>query len=134
MALILAPLLGTAFTTIAAVAVDAVIGKAVTGGVWSLSIPNIIVIILTGFYAGFLAALFAGRRGLLVAALANWLPLALLVAISLTVNRDLASTRAGASLADWAWIGFLPALAGGYLGAPRTRRKKPVDGIAEVFD
>jgi len=58
----------------------------------------------------------------------------LLVTISLMLNRDLASTRAGASLANWAWIGFLPALAGGYLGAPRIRRKTPVDQIGEVFD
>jgi hypothetical protein len=58
----------------------------------------------------------------------------LLIAGSLVVNRDLASTRAGASVVSWALIGFLPALAGGYLGAPRVRRKRPADRIAEVFD
>ena len=134
MALVLAPILGMVFTSIAAVAVDAVIGKAVTGGMWSLSVPNVIVILLTGFYTGFMAALFAGRRGLLMAGLSNWLPLALLIAVSLAVNRDLASTRAGGSVVGWAWIGFLPALAGGYLGAPRIRRKRSADRVAEVFD
>jgi hypothetical protein len=134
MALVLAPILGTIFTMIAAVALDAVIGKTVTGGVWALSIPNVIVILLTGFYTGFMAALFAGRRGLLVAGLANWLPLILLVVLSLMLNRDAIRTRAGASVADWVWIGFLPALAGGYIGAPRVRRKRAADKTAEVFD
>jgi hypothetical protein len=134
MALVLAPILGTIFTAITAIAVDTAIGKAMIGGAWTLSLPNVIVMLLTGFYTGFLAALFAGRRGLLMAGLANWLPFVLLVTISLMANRNLASTTAGASLADWVWIGFVPALAGGYVGAPRAGRKRPVDKAAEVFD
>jgi hypothetical protein len=56
------------------------------------------------------------------------------VTISLMLNHDLTTTLAGASVANWAWIGFLPALAGGYLGAPRIRHKGSIEKIAEMFD
>jgi hypothetical protein len=126
---------------LAGFAVNAVVGKAVTGGVWTFSLPNVVVLLLTGFYTGFLAALFAGRRGLLMAGIANWLPMLLIVAVAFTLNRDLAQyTHELASMRDWAWIEFLPALAGGYLGAPRSRserrprRIRASAKIADVFD
>jgi hypothetical protein len=134
MALILAPILGQLFIILSGFAINAVVGKAITGRGWNFSIPNLIVILLTGFYTGFLAALFAGRRGLLIAGLSNWLPNMIIVAISLIVNRDFNWGRTGISLADWAWISFIPALLGGYLGAPRPRHIPTAEKTAELFN
>ncbi|MGH7023278.1 MAG: hypothetical protein ACREEB_06760 [Caulobacteraceae bacterium] len=141
MALILAPVLGTIFSILCSVGVNAAVGRAVTGGV-NLSAANVIVMLLTGFYTGFMAALFAGRRGLLVAAAANWLPLTVLLTISMILNRDLVTAPSGASLGIWPWISFLPSLLGGYFGAsrtprespPRMKRKRSAEKIADVFD
>jgi hypothetical protein len=88
------------------------------------------MILLNGFYTGYLAGLIAGKRGRLVAALAPIVVLTLAVAISLKINRDLAGNGA---LADWTWIGLIPAIIGGHLAAPHQKVDRKLKGVEDVF-
>jgi hypothetical protein len=136
MALFLAPIFGAIFTSLSEFAVSAVFGRGTIGAGWKFTFLNVTLVALTGFYTGFLAALFAGRRGLLIAGLANWTPIVVLVTMSLIMKRAWSTPHGEISASDWAWIGFLPSLAGGYVGAPRARpiRERVVPLVWGIID
>jgi hypothetical protein len=57
--------------------IDLLVGHEVTGGQWSLNIPNVIVKIIVGAAIGSAAGAIAKKRGMLLAAIAALLPLKL---------------------------------------------------------
>jgi hypothetical protein len=77
--------------------------------------------LLNGFVTGLFAGLIAGKRGKLVAGIAQFLPLILFVALELVINRDLSSYFGQYGLQFWTWIGLVPAIIGGHYGAKIIR-------------
>lgn len=112
-------LLGPAFGIVAAIpfalVIDAAYGHEVTGGQWHLTLPNIIYSGIIGLLTGLAAGMIVGRKGWLIGALAQFVPLTLVIFVSIVRNRDVFS-MAEVPPATWTWIGLLPAVVGGYLG------------------
>lgn len=115
-ALILAPIVGTILGFPFSIIIDVIWGADVTGGVWALSVPNVIFYSIGAGITGFAAGWIAGRRGILVAAISNFMPVFALVALEIAFNRLASSdshlaTRPGL----WLWIGLVPCMAAGHL-------------------
>jgi hypothetical protein len=116
-AVIFAPIIGELIGLPFAVAIDALWGDLVTGARWPFTIPNVILTVIKGLIVGFSAGWIAGRRGKLMAGVAVFLPLTIIVAISLAMNRDLLGplqSEWDTKPSLWAWIEFVPALLAGH--------------------
>jgi hypothetical protein len=97
----------------------------VTGGRWPLTLPNILLAGLVGLIAGFSTGWVAGRRGKLLGAIAIFLPLLLLLTI--TIIRNVDPTEYFKQLYDtkpslWVWVALLPGILGGHFGALDGKR------------
>jgi len=113
-------LVGEVAQVAAAGFIDLLVGNEVTGGQWSLNIPNAIVMIIVGAAIGSVAGAIAKKRGMLIAAIAALLPFETLIALIL--DRDLSALYASKA-ALWAWIALVPAMICGRLFA----KALPVD-------
>lgn len=115
-AVIAGTILGNAFAIIAASGIDASYGRDVTGGAWRFNLANVIYAALIGFLVGLFAGCLARTRGWLAGVIAQFLPLVLVIAISVYLNTD-ASSNSEFRAGRWiVWIGLLPAILGGHLG------------------
>jgi hypothetical protein len=112
--------LGNLLAIVAALGIDASYGASVTGGAWALSVPNVIYSAAIGFLVGSVAGLLHSRRGWLVAVVAQFLPMAFAIAVSVYLNRDLLDGHRPRP-STWTWIGAVPALAGGWLASKLAR-------------
>ncbi len=90
------------------------LGQEVINSQTSLSIVNFSFMVLAGFITGFLTGFISRNKGILLAAIAQFTPLTLLVLFSIIINRQLPYQPYGLSF--WTWVGLVPALIGGYLG------------------
>src|SRR5437899_1665063 len=86
--------------------------------------------LLVGFFAGF----FAKRRGKLVGALAQFVPVIFILAASLMLNRDILGAQDNYQTrpALWTWIGLIPAIIGGALGEYLANDPKGMDLVKRV--
>lgn len=109
------PILGNFCAVFAAAGIDASYGEQVTGGHWNLTLPNVIYAIVIGFFTGFIAGFIGKKRGGLLGALSQFLPLLFIVLLSLYLNRDLLGGYQ-VKPAVWTWIGLVPAIFGGRFG------------------
>jgi hypothetical protein len=121
LAVVAGTILGNLSGLLVAIGIDAIYGREVTGGVWSFTLPNILYAMAIGFLSGLFAGLIARCRGGLLGALAQFLPLFAMIAVSLYFNRDL-SGQWEVKPAVWTWIGLIPAIIGGRLGAAWRRQ------------
>ncbi len=115
-AVIAGAILGNILAVVAALGIDIVYGREVTGGDWLLTTPNVIYAAVIGLLVGLFAGLIAKRRGWLAGTVSQFLPLFVGIAISIYVNRDLQGNYQ-VKPAVWTWIGLLPAMLGGHLGS-----------------
>jgi lipopolysaccharide export LptBFGC system permease protein LptF len=133
-AILIAVTTGVLFSLLFEIAVTMMLRGVVAPSKTLKLILSVVECVASGFYVGFLAGLIAGRRGKLIAAIADFLPLTLLILISLALNRDLLQARAsGMSLTDWTWLALVPAVLGGHL-ATRTKRPDLLEEMLRVFD
>ena len=103
-----------------ALLLDVVWQRDVTGGRWPFNLPNILLACIVGILAGFVTGWIAGRRGKLLGAIAIFLPLWLLLTVTVIRNVDL--TEYFEKMYDtrpalWAWIALAPGVVGGHFGA-----------------
>jgi hypothetical protein len=125
-AVVVSPFVGALFAIPYSIALDIIYGDNVTGGVWALTTPNVLVAIWSGLVTGWFAGWIAGRRGKLIGGVANFAILIFVIAASLAMNRDLIPDHLFATKASmWTWIGLIPAIIGGHfavkakdIGAP----------------
>jgi hypothetical protein len=83
---------------------------------------------------GCTAGWIAKTKGMLVAALANYLPLFLIVAVSIAVNRGLfaySDTHFDTKPASWFWISLVPAMIAGHF-AVRIVNKEGSAAVVQV--
>jgi hypothetical protein len=114
-AVLLSPAIGSFVGIPFAFALDVIWGGDVTGGNWPLTVPNIVLVVIQALAMGFAAGWIAGRRGKLIATLADFFLLEALIVISLILNRDvLGAARLDTEPVLWVWIGLIPAWAGGH--------------------
>lgn len=97
-------------------ALGSIWGQDVINSTTSLSFVNVSYMLLNGFVAGLFAGLIAGKRGKLVAGIAQFLPLILFIVFELIINRDISSHLGQYGLSFWTWVGLVPALIGGHYG------------------
>jgi hypothetical protein len=116
LAIVVGVVLGNFVAVFAAAGIDASYGAVVTGGQWSLTLPNIIYAAIIGFLTGFFAGFIGKKRGALLAAISQLVPLFLAISVALYLNRDILAGHQ-VKPAVWTWIGLLPAIIGGALGA-----------------
>jgi len=119
-AIIVAPIVGELAAIPAAFFIDIVVGAEVTGGRWPLNVPNVVLVCFKGLVVGCVAGLIAKKRGMLVAALANFLPLQVFIVGTLIINLD--PTEYLKTIYDthpslWTWIGLVPAMVAGHFAA-----------------
>ena len=74
--------LGNFCALAAAIGIDASYGEEVTGGKWSFTLPNVIYAAIIGFLTGFFAGFIGKKRGGLLGALTQFLPLFFVVFVS----------------------------------------------------
>jgi hypothetical protein len=116
LAVVAGAVLGNLSAIVAAAGIDASYGEEVTGGQWSLTLPNVIYAAIIGFFTGFFAGFIGKKRGALLGAISQFLPLLLAISVALYLNRDILA-RYQIKPAVWTWIGLVPAIIGGVLGA-----------------
>jgi hypothetical protein len=78
---------------------------------------NVLLICFEGLAVGCTAGWIAKTKGMLIAALANFLPLILFIGAALIVNRDLfaySDTHFETQPALWTWISLVPAMIAGH--------------------
>jgi len=124
-AIIVAAIVGELGAIPAALFIDIVAGADVTGGRWPLNIPNVVLVCFKGLVVGCVAGLIAKKRGMLVAALANFLPLQVFIVGTLIINRD--PTEYLKTIYDthpslWTWIGLVPAMVSGHFAAKTAQQ------------
>ena len=124
-AIIVAPIVGELAAIPAAFFIDMVVGAEVTGGRWPLNVPNVVLVCFKGLVVGCVAGLIAKKRGMLVAALANFLPLQVFIVGTLIINRD--PTEYLKTIYDthpslWTWIGLVPAMVSGHFAAKTAQQ------------
>lgn len=108
-----------------ALAIDLMFGGDVTGGRWALSAPNVILTLLKGGAIGFTAGYIAQHRGKLMAALATFLPLELVLAAEIIQNRHILSfykEQLDTEPVLWLWIAVGPAMIAGHLAVKYGRQ------------
>jgi hypothetical protein len=114
-----------------AFALDIIFGGDVTGGRWALNTPNVILTLIKGGAIGYSAGYIAQRRGKLMAALAVWMPMIVLMIVAVAMNRDILGNYQ-ASLdtkpALWLWIALVPAMIGGHFAV----KHRPKVGLAAL--
>ena len=108
-------------------ALGSISGQEIISSTTSLSFVNLSYMVLIGFITGLFAGLISGKRGLLIAGIAQLLPLVLLVTLALIVNRDVFASLGQYGPSFWAWVGLLPALVGGYYGVKIINEGVPSD-------
>ena len=93
-------------------------GKLITTNInvplnWLVVLYMIAIGLITGFLAGFIAE----KRGKLIAAIAQFTPLVLLVLLTIIMNVDFLSQASGQTRpATWTWVGLIPAIIAGHYG------------------
>ena len=93
-AVISAPVIGVIAAIPFSYAID-ILWELDADGRWPLTFPNIFFTVIQGLAIGFAAGWIAGRRGKLIAAFANFLPLELLIVTSIVLNHDLLAAETG---------------------------------------
>ena len=112
-------ILGNLFVMPIGLIIDKIYGSEVTGGAYPLNFPNIIYAISMGFLSGYFAGYTAGRKGMLIGGILQFIPLIIMTGIGISINRDIIQSyyeRTGVDLALWAWISLIPGIAGGFCG------------------
>ena len=120
-AIVVAAIVGEIVALPIAVLIDIIAGAEVTGGRWSVNLGNTVLLSLKGWVVGTVAGAIAGRRGILVGALAVFLPLEVFIMTEVIMNRDMSDYMERHYDAHpfrfSAWIGLFPAMLGGYFAA-----------------
>ena len=128
--IVLGPLVGNIAALPFGLVIDSAYGHRVTGAPlshsWPLTLPNIVFYVIMALLTGIAAAIIAGRKGWLIGALTQFLPVGVLTIIALIINRDIFSTF-DVPPAFWSWTGLIPALIGGYIGGRATSRGRGFD-------
>jgi hypothetical protein len=116
-AILIAAPIGVLIGVPLSISLDILWGGEVTGGRWPLTAPNVILIVIQSALIGALAAWIAGRRGKLIAGLAEMFPLIAFMLISIALNIESGPyERANfdTQVSLWVWIGLLPAVLSGH--------------------
>ncbi|MCX7167781.1 MAG: hypothetical protein NTV11_16105 [Rhodocyclales bacterium] len=108
-----------------ALLLDLVWQNDVTGGRWPFTLPNVLLACMVGLLAGFSTGWIAGRRGKLLGAIGIFLPLWLLLTVTVMKNVD--PTEYFEQIYDtrpalWVWIALVPGIVGGHFGALDGKR------------
>jgi hypothetical protein len=115
-ALLLSPAIGSVLGIPFAFVIDVVWGHPVTGGRWPLTTPNVMLSIIQASFMGFSAGWIAGKRGKLIAGLADFTYFSLILIAALMINRDLFSQKSmDTQQSLWVYVGFFPAILMGHL-------------------
>jgi hypothetical protein len=115
-ALLLSPAIGSVLGVPFAFVIDVVWGHPVTGGRWPLTLPNVLLSVIEASFMGFSAGWIAGKRGKLIAGLADFTYFTLIVIAALVLNRDLFSHQdMDTQQSLWVYVGLLPAILMGHL-------------------
>jgi hypothetical protein len=119
-ALVVASIAGEIVAVPAAFFVDIVVGGNVTGGRWPLNVENVVVVCFKGLAIGCIAGSIVKKRGMLVGALAAFVPLWFFITVSLIMNRDptaMIAAQYDTKPAVWSWIALAPAMISGHFAA-----------------
>jgi hypothetical protein len=131
LAIVAGAILGNLYAIVAAAGIDASYGEEVTGGQWGLTLPNVIYAAIIGFLTGFFAGFIGKKRGALLGAMSQFLPLLLAFSVALYLNRDILGGYQ-VKPAVWTWIGLVPAIIGGVLGARLANNKTRISLLKSV--
>ena len=134
-AIVVAAIVGEIVAPPIAVLIDIIAGAEVTGGRWSVNLGNIVLLSLKGWIVGAVAGSIARRRGILVGALAVFLPLEVLMTTEVIMNRDMSdymATHYDRHPSFSVWTSLFPAMLGGYFAAKAS--KGPVTCPPRVND
>ena len=125
-AVIAGVLIGQVSQIFLALLLDLMWQQEVTGGRWPLNLPNVILTCLTALIVGFSTGWIAKRNGKVLATIAIFLPLLLIIAFGLITNAadstEYLTRTYDTKPALWAWIGLIPGLFGGHFGALDGRK------------
>jgi hypothetical protein len=131
LAVVAGAVFGNLCAIVAAAGIDASYREEVTGGQWSLTLPNVIYAAIIGFLTGFFAGFIGKKRGALLGAISQFLPLLLAISVALYLNRDILA-RYQTKPAVWTWIGLVPAIIGGVLGARLANNERTISLLKSV--
>jgi hypothetical protein len=117
-AILIAIVAGQIVQVVGAAFIDIVLGYEVTGGGWSVNLANVIVICVEGAAVGCVAGAIAQKRGMLISAIAIFVPLETLetfVLVELIKNRDISDQITLPTIYEfeptlWTWIALIPAM------------------------
>jgi hypothetical protein len=126
-AILIANLAGLIVQVVAAAFIDIVVGYEVTGDRWSLNVPNVIVMCIVGATVGCFAGAIARKRGMLISAIAVFLPLEDFVLLALIKNRDMSDyieTIFDTKRALWACVALIPAMICGHFSSKVARQQQ----------
>ncbi|HSW96407.1 MAG TPA: hypothetical protein VLF89_01125 [Candidatus Saccharimonadales bacterium] len=108
LAIIFGIILGNLIAIIAAIGIDASYNASVTGQSWKFTLPNVEYTLAIGFLGGFIGGIIAKKKGVIIGAIIELIPLLFLLLGS--------QTHYEVNPIIWQFIGLIPAMCGGYLG------------------
>jgi hypothetical protein len=135
-AIIVAIVVGQITQILAAIFIDIIVGHEVTGVRWSLNIENVILVCIQGAAVGIIAGAVAGRRGILISAIAIFLPLQIFILLEVIKNRDMSDYIASVydtKPALWMWIALIPAMICGHFAVKLVQNKQLLSMSASVY-
>jgi hypothetical protein len=135
-AILIAVIVGQIVQIAAALIIDAIVGHEVTGGRWPPNVENVIVACIQGAAVGIIAGAIARKRGILISAIAIFLPLEIFALLELIKNRDMSDYIASVydtKPALWIWIALVPAMICGHSSARLTQNKQLLSASACRF-
>jgi hypothetical protein len=116
--------------------IDIIVGREVTGGRWSLNVANIILSIIQGAAVGSVAGAIAKKRGVLISAIAVFLPNFAFSLLEVIKNRDMSDYVAityDTKPALWAWIALIPAMVCGHVFSKAARQHELLSSATIVY-
>jgi hypothetical protein len=131
LAIVIGAIVGETVGLPLAFALDIIFRGDITGGRWALNTPNVILTLINGGAIGYTAGYIAQRRGKLMAALAVWMPMIVLIIVEVSMNRDILGNYQASSdttPALWFWIALVPAMIGGHFAV----KHRPKVGLAAL--
>lgn len=109
LAIVFGIIFGNLIAIIVSAGIDASYNASVTGQPWQFNLPNIEYSIAIGFIGGFIGGIIAKKKGAIIGAIIELLPLSTFLFLGSQVHYEV-------NPIIWQFIGLIPAMYGGYLG------------------